>query len=109
LLLVLGADTSRLYGTDVVLAFESDDCSGRPYLEAEHGGLLPHSTVWMDRVFVPIPNASARLITPRSVVFVEPDTAVCQDRTTEPAEIAAIPAHQVLDLCEHFTPPFALN
>jgi hypothetical protein len=108
-LLVLGADSTRFYGSDAVLLFESNDCSSPPFMEADRGGLLPRTVVWTNRVFVPVGNEAARLLTMNSVVFVEPDTAVCQDRSAEPQELVATPAREVVDLAQHFTPPFHLR
>jgi hypothetical protein len=107
-LLVLGADSNRLYGTRSVLVFESADCSGTPFMD-DIGGIEPPSVVWSSRVFTPTPDEPRRMITVNSVVSVEPDKAVCEDRIAAPQEVLMRPARQIMNIADHFTPPFALE
>lgn len=110
LVLILKVGRNRFYGREAVLAFDSPDCRGTPYLEDWNApaGLIPRNVVWNNRVFVLQPDQETRQVTVQSVVFVEPDSAVCQN-TFRAYDQSLIPARQLIDLNRHYVPPFVLK
>ncbi len=108
-LLVLTVLKTHFIGRQAALAFETSDCSGTPFMETGPvtDPLIPGNLVWNNRAYVLQPGEPARTITLRSVVWVEPDIAECLPQ--EPYEITLAPAYQLIDLNQHYVPPFVLK
>ncbi len=88
--------------------WESTDCSGTPLLPSGGVGLFPPAGVSFpgNTVFVPVPNGEERTATVRS----RADTRECSSIDFPfPFQIKVVPARALLNLDNHFTPPFSLR
>jgi hypothetical protein len=119
LLNVLGADSIQGWNTIGAgvgqtwfgangFVFESDDCSGTPFLSVPDGLLLPNTVVSTPgmTVYVPDQSAPARQVVVRSSISVEFGAPGNCSKVT--INVSASPAIPLIDLLTVYTPPFRI-